>query len=61
VRRRFCRPSLVIKVEQEIEQEMEDGLDKEQVKEVLSDVKSEAESYMFNNAIVSQDDFVFIN
>jgi hypothetical protein len=58
-RRRLCRPSLVIEVEQEIEQEMEDGLDEEQVEEVLSDVESEAESYMSNDGIVSQDDFVF--
>jgi hypothetical protein len=38
---------------------MEDGLDEEQVEEVLSDVESEAESYMSNDGIVSQDDFVF--
>jgi hypothetical protein len=58
-RRRLCRRSLVIEVEQEIEQEMEDGLDEEQVEELLSDVESEAESYMSNDGIVSQDDFVF--
>jgi hypothetical protein len=32
---------------------MEDGLEKKQVKKVLSNVKSKAESYIFNNAIVS--------
>jgi hypothetical protein len=53
-----CRRSLVIEVEQEIE----DGLDEEQLEEeVLMDVESEAESYISNDAIVSQDDFVFIN
>jgi hypothetical protein len=52
-RRRFCRPSLVIKVKQKIEQEIEDSLDEEQVKKMLSDVKSKAESYMSNNRNIS--------
>jgi hypothetical protein len=40
---------------------MKDSLDKEQVKELLSNIKSKAESYMFNNRIVSQNNFVFFN
>jgi hypothetical protein len=61
VRRRFYRLSLVIEVKQEIKQEMENSLEEKQVEKVLSDIKSKAESYMSNNTIVSQDDFVFIN
>jgi hypothetical protein len=50
---RLYRPSLIIKVKQEIKQKIEDGLKEKQVKKVLSDVKSKAESYMFNNTIIS--------
>jgi hypothetical protein len=58
-RQRLYKRSLIIKIKQEIKQEIKDSLDKEQVKKLLSNIESKAESYMSNNRIVSQDDFVF--